>query len=652
MPINVNVVATSGAEANGVSTNSAHAVLKNNNELIDNKTLLFTLTGNAVFTDTMTNMTSRITSIIGTADVSFTNIVAETVVIRVDYLDDPSIHDADDSTFVGAIGELEAPVIQEAIGNIIDYSTIETSIHVIIPIWEGMKSGDIVHAYIGHLNKWDETHTVTANEVGKPIIFTINNAKDFLLPYIDNTLRAYYSVNERNSIASLYNVVRIFIKNVAIIGKRDSDRSALHLCAFNSVTKEPIAVRWQYHMDINFIDASRFTDCHPLKKLYISIPGQKGQIMLYPMNIASVGNQTDSVAFAITLDGKINFWGANISWALPPSNVMNLTTIMGIISSPNSVAVIDERNTLYSWGNNSVGGNLTAIVEGVSTASCNRSAICAIITQGYLKAWGNSNAGGEIPANLASISDFITLSAARGAFCALNSKGFVSSWGESNFGGEMPPEIQALNNIVDVVATDGAFAIRTNIGTVQAWGNRDYGGSMSAPVSDAIAIASSTKAFAVLHKNKSVSAWGSGLYGGIVPPEITILRNIIAISSSDGAFTALCEDGKLYTWGSKQYGGTIPANIANKDNIMVAATSGAFSFINKDGGAGGWGNNIIFPIVDDYFFRAVYRLTRNSPPDAFICIDIDGNLNSLGNSDTSTIPSGIHNMLGYSQLIL
>lgn len=650
MALSVTITATSGAAADGIAENAAFAVLHDGSILIDNKVLIFTLSGSAIFTDSLTNTTSRVTSVIGSASVSFTDIVGETVIVTATYQSDPLVSGYTESTFVDIPLALEPPYIEPSFGNIIDYSVIENTIDFIVAPWANMKVGDVVHAYIGNIITWDAIYRVEQNDIGNPIRIVINNAKDLLFQYIDKTLVAYYKVGDIQSPDALYYVVNAYIRNVSIIGSRDSDRSALHLCAFNSLTGNPIKVRWQYYLEDTWQESARFTDRHPLKELHVSLANQSGAITVYPMNTAAVGDSNNSIAFAVTSVGKLVTWGGRLAWAVPPSNVAALSNITAIIASPNIVAVLDTNNTLYSWGNNAVGGNLTAIVDNVLTAICNRSAICAITDGGYLNAWGNIYAGGKLPSGLPAENGYISVSAARGAFCAINRQGFAVAWGENNFGGNMPKDIQNINNIIDVFATDGAFAVLTDIGVVRAWGNGDYGGTLHKPINNAIAIASSSKAFAVLRSDNTVTAWGNGLYGGIVPANIAALRNIISISSTDGAFCVLCDDGKIYTWGSKEYAGVIPPDIVNKDILTVSGISGAFSYITNKGAVSGWANSGTFDTVSDHFYRTAYRLTRNTPINTFLCMDLEGNIISIGDKGSvGNLPPGINNMLRYSE---
>lgn len=650
MSISVNIQATSGAKPDGFDINNAYATLVNGNILLDNKSLIFTLTGSAIFTDTGTNKTKRITSVIGSANVSFTNIIAETVIVKVEYEENPLIVDAVDSTFLGDNQELDAPFIKEAINEHIDYSSIGTTISIGIHPWNGMQEGDIISLHVGEINNWDTTYKIKSEDTGKTLYFTIQDAREFLAPYIGHEIKLYYTLRDISSKTSSYSVIVALINNISIIGNRNSDRSVFNLVSINTITGKPVNVQWQYDASENFINGARFTDNYPLKKLHISIPGQHGRLELSPQNIASVGDKKGSIAYAITNNGKINYWGSDIKWAIPPIDVSNLFNLKGVFSSTNIVIAIDENDTLYSWGDNSVGGNLTAIVTNIETVACNRAAICAILHNGTLKAWGNAYSGGEIP-NYISLQDgFKNIFSTRNAFCALNNKGNVVAWGEKNFGGDLPNDIEAINNVANVAATDGAFAIITTTGTVKVWGNSDYGGTLRYPISDAITIASSTKAFVVLHRDKSISAWGNSLLGGAIPNEISTLKNISAIFSNDGAFSVLTENGEVYSWGSDTHGGILPPEIKKEKILTLSSTSGAFSFINNQRGVGGWANKLLYSINNEYLFSASYSITRYTPPDAFLNLDNNGNLSTLGKSSTNAIPNSLYNMITYSSL--
>lgn len=660
MALKLELTATTGAIANGIDKNKVRALLMEGNNLVDNAYIHFSVTGSAIFTDSESNETTAITSVIGDINLSLVNTVGEIVTITAKYVDDPTVSASVQSEFIGDSVILAAPEIEESNDGIIDYSKIEENIHVTIRAYTNMKEGDVITLFITEEMLFETIYIVKESDIGNDISITISDAKKLLASYLNKKLYIFYIINEKKSEVNTYDVVPfvLTIDKVKIVGIRGNNGCAQNLAAFNIETNQPITVIWSYD-DYEPVIAERFTDYYPLQNLYITLPKEKGKILLFSGNVGCIGytknNQNLSQAFAISGDGKINYWGDNIPWGTPPSSVTNSNDLIGIISSYNIVSVIDSKRTLYSWGSDNIGGEITNIVPNIKTAVCNRTAICAISTKGEIISWGNPSAGGKLPDEYKGVLGFKNIFFTRAAFCALHEEGYIVSWGEKGLGGLMPDDIRNLRNVKSVVGSDGAFALITNDGIVKAWGNSGFGGAMDTSYSGAVALSATARAFSVLLDNKQVRAWGDFYVGGGIPAYILRMNNVISITASDGAFSILCEDGKTYAWGVEQYGSKVPPEINNAYfSITSSSSSGAFSIITNDGYGFSWNIEGLNKSSTEKI-NAIYKLTRQTSPDYFICIAGNGKASFLGDlgtgSSISSFPEAVKNNMQYSKYI-
>lgn len=219
----------------------------------------------------------------------------------------------------------------------------------------------------------------------------------------------------------------------------------------------------------------------------------------------------------------------------------------------------------------------------------------------------------------------------------------------------MPDDIKDLRNVKSVVGSDGAFALITNDGIVKAWGNSGFGGAMDTSYSGAVALSATARAFSVLLDNKQVRAWGDFYVGGGIPAYILRMNNVISIAASDGAFSILCEDGKTYAWGVEQYGSKVPPEINNTYfSITSSSSSGAFSIITNHGYGFSWNVKGLNKSATGEI-NAIYKLTRQTLPDYFICIAENGKASFLGDLSTgsaiSVFPEAVKNNMQYSKYI-
>lgn len=278
MALTLELTATTGAIANGIDENKVKALLLEGNNLVDNAYIRFSVTGSAIFTDSESNETTALTSVIGDINLSLVDTVGEIVKITAVYVDDPSVSASAQSEFIGDSVILAAPKIEEANDGIIDYSKIEENIHVTIQAYNNMKEGDVIKLLITGETPFETIYIVKESDVENDISITISDAKKLLESYLNKKLYIFYFVNEKKSEVNSYDVVPfvLTIDKVKIVGVRGNNGCAQNLAAFNIDTNQPITVIWSYE-NYKPVIAERFTDYYPLEKIYISLPNEKGK---------------------------------------------------------------------------------------------------------------------------------------------------------------------------------------------------------------------------------------------------------------------------------------------------------------------------------------------------------------------------------------
>lgn len=660
MAIFISLETTSGATANGVDTNHATITLKNNDDLLDNREIIFSVSGTANFVDSQENKTTAITNVLGQATVYLIDSIAETVTVTAIYNEDHNIKDSGPSQFCEDGGaELSPPILDEAEGNSIYLSKVGEKVHVRIPAWKSMAINDLIVLFWEKLAPWKIHYTLTAADIGVDLILDVDT-EEHLKPYVNNTLYICYSVNDNFSETVCYQVIDDELINVTIFGNRGNLGSIQSLLAFSQSTQSPTSVRWQYHGESKSYIGARFTDIHPLKELHVfsgSGSDEEEYIIVYPLNITSCGREEDekkqSRAFITTANGKLFSWGDNIDWAIPTEVVSTLTSINGILASPYAAVVLTSDNRLYGWGLEG-NGALVVPLNNIVSAAYTRTAFGALDIMGKIHAWGISPAGGSVPDDISQQTGFIYLIGARAAFCALNETGKIVSWGEPNYGGTMPQYIKDLNNVVHVSASDGAFAALTQDGDVYAWGNDDYGGQLTEPLTNIIGIAANAGAFTALGSDGRVHAWGHPFNGGVLPKSIQQLSNIVSVCASDAAFTLLCSDGKVFAWGSHLFGGEIPTEILALENVLILSSSnGGFSLKTKNNIVAMWDyDNHKIENSSTAQIKANYRITRLTPPDTFLSILENKNIQVIGDKseveNISNLPVEVSGNINHS----
>ena len=656
MAVKINVTTTSGAQANGIDKNSATVLLQNEDNRLDNKEIIFNVSGAAVFVDTDLNNTVSLTNVLGEATVYFVDVVPETVLITAIYGEDVSVNDSAASTFIGSEETIiYPPVIDEAVGDLVIMSNIGQTAHIRIPKWNNMKSGDRLLIHGEYIEPWEKFYSVLDSDINNDIIIPID-VNIYLQPYVNNKLYLYYSLNDKNlSDETIYSVVAAELSDIQVVGVRGDIGGVNSLVSLNKISKDLVRIFWQYEDEDEIYEGTHFTDIQPLKTIRVFLIANSCYIAISPKNIESVGDSSgdpNTSRALILSSGKLYSWGASTpTWLQESSTISSLKDIKGILTSPYAGVILTEDYKLYGWGKEG-NGNLPSNKIDIISVGFTRTAFAAISKDGQLSSWGVASAGGSLPNDISLKGGFKYVVGTRSAFCAQNYSNEIVAWGADSYGGTIPSNITNIKNIKYVVATDGAFSILTTDGDVYSWGHEDYGGAMKIPLNNVRYIASNVGAFVALTEDSSLSAWGSSFHGGVLPSSISELKDVISICSTDGAFCALTLSGSIYAWGNNDFGAIIPNEIATiPDIIAISSSNGGFSIISADGTVGVWDsstskiskNTTIFPVAN-------YRITRNTPPNTFITVFNNQSIQTIGGgSDVIDIPGGIPQKIVHSE---
>lgn len=221
-------------------------------------------------------------------------------------------------------------------------------------------------------------------------------------------------------------------------------------------------------------------------------------------------------------------------------------------------------------------------------------AFVALRDMNKLVAWGNPLNGQNIPPTFQTFTDIAKAACSGSSYAVIRTNNFTVAWpGSAGQGGEMgtvDPQ-----NFVKLAGNSVAISGIKSDGTVHAWGNAANGGTPSAEIlalRDAVELTPAGNAFAVLRANGQVMAWGGGAgFGGVVPAEIASLTDIKHVIGNGFAFAALRENGSVVAWGDTAKGGTVSDDVAGLSNIkaLACANAQAFIVILMSGQIAGWG---------------------------------------------------------------
>ncbi len=202
-----------------------------------------------------------------------------------------------------------------------------------------------------------------------------------------------------------------------------------------------------------------------------------------------------------------------------------------------AVAALKADGSVVTWGTQGSGGSqgvyslsqftgttLIADVsdqlqEGVAALYSTSSAFAALKEDGSVVTWGNQSLGGDSSAVVEALESGVTaIFSAQNAFAALKEDGSVVTWGLGGQGGNSGGVAEALTGgVVTIHSTQTAFAAIKADGSVVTWGQAAWGGDSSAVAEDlaggVVTVASTERAFAALKADGSVITWGWRIMG-------------------------------------------------------------------------------------------------------------------------------------------
>lgn len=188
---------TDNAAADGVATNVVTATLKDGTEWAQGENLLFTVTGDAVFTDSHAQTTTGTISSQGYATADLNDPTAETVTVTAIVLSDTSVSAQTPVTFGSGGLVRPAPELDELVNDRIPVDTATLTLR--IPAWGAMAVGDNV-AYHWQVTSatdiGDDIHDnrhLTATDIGHDVTFSL--PVDLAVePYDGGSVEAWYTV--------------------------------------------------------------------------------------------------------------------------------------------------------------------------------------------------------------------------------------------------------------------------------------------------------------------------------------------------------------------------------------------------------------------------------------------------------------------------
>ena len=211
---------------------------------------------------------------------------------------------------------------------------------------------------------------------------------------------------------------------------------------------------------------------------------------------------------AIKANGKVVCWGRVDPFPLTHAGSAKVQQVQMTVDafSRTSVAIVDEKSHLFTWGPCSLKSKCEDISSVQTTGA---GAFAAVSRCGRVLAWGCGAAGdsSKVQEQLVNVD---RIQANNKAFAAIRTDGSVVTWGARLAGGDSRAVEEQLVNVRDVQATEGAFAALRNDGTVVAWGLKSTGGDNSAvkaQLRKVRSIQASACAFAAIRADGSVVTW-------------------------------------------------------------------------------------------------------------------------------------------------
>ncbi|HEY5478201.1 MAG TPA: hypothetical protein VIJ84_01150 [Gaiellaceae bacterium] len=322
--------------------------------------------------------------------------------------------------------------------------------------------------------------------------------------------------------------------------------------------------------------------------------------------------------------GGVKCWGDNFNGELGNNTLMSSSTPVSVRGITGAIAVnsgykhscaVFPAGTISCWGTNDVGelGNGTLIssptpitvggLSGVVASSSGAAHTCALLTGGSLYCWGD-NQFGELgtgalirskpfgiasPAQVATISNAVSVSAGFLNTCVLISGGSIECWGYNHDGqtghgkanhlypyaDPSPERVSGITNAVSI--SSGAFDTCALIagGTVRCWGFIAATDTGSKPLLDsalpvqavgirnAISISSGGVHNCALIAGGTVKCWGADQFGQLgdgklqdsaKPVTVIGIKHAVSISSGVRHTCAVLAGGAVKCWGGNDEG--------------------------------------------------------------------------------------------------
>jgi hypothetical protein len=330
------------------------------------------------------------------------------------------------------------------------------------------------------------------------------------------------------------------------------------------------------------------------------------------------------ISLSLCSDSTVMIWGNNTSYCgsdtteivnssvpVPQSGLSGVIALNG--GNSHSMALKAD-GTVWAWGLNSsgcVGDGLYAShvlfpvqaigVSGISKIAGGFYHSMALKNDGTVWTWGDNEFGQlgngsvmntgcycePVPAQIANLSNMISIAGGWNHSVAVKNDGSVWSWGNNTKGqlgdgsgidNPTPAMISGLTGITEVsCGRDHSLALK-NDGTVWCWGDNFYGqiGVMTDSIGDCAC--------------------------QVIPTQLAGLTGVIAVSAGDNFSLALKNDGTVWAWGGNDYGqlgnGTI--NVVSQVAVQVSGLTGITSIkaeyvhslaLKNDGTLWAWGWN-------------------------------------------------------------
>jgi hypothetical protein len=213
-------------------------------------------------------------------------------------------------------------------------------------------------------------------------------------------------------------------------------------------------------------------------------------------------------------DGSLTGWGSAAAGGVA-NPAPGITNPKRLICSYNAFAGITQTNRLFAFGDPAYGGNASSVASrtDIDRLCCaNARAFVALSVTKNAVAWGDAAYGGVLASypGIATLR-FVDVVSTWHAFAGVTENNRVAAWGQAP-AGVVPANIAALTNVITIAGTSHAFAVLCADGKVYAWGNAALGGDTSAvsgQLVNVVAIYTNSHGFIALTSDNRVVTWGN-----------------------------------------------------------------------------------------------------------------------------------------------